>query len=162
MSDLTLDEAGIVVECQNCHQKNRLRYERLGEPVRCARCKQLIPPPSSPIEVHTAADFDRLIARSSIPIVVDYWAPWCGPCRIVAPEIQKVATRQAGRMLVVKVNVDEVPELGERYRILSIPTMGVFAGGREVTRTAGARPASDIEAFVQQALQTAKTGSAPG
>jgi thioredoxin 2 len=108
-----------------------------------------------PIEIHSAADFDRLVANASLPIVVDYWAPWCGPCRMVAPEMQKVATRQAGRMLVVKVNTDDVSELGQRFNIRSIPTLAVFANGREVARSSGARPAADIEAFVAQA--TAKT-----
>ena len=72
---------------------------------------------------HVIRDFDRLIAGASLPVVVDYWAPWCGPCRMVAPEIQKVAERQAGRYLVVKVNTDALSDLGERFGIRSIPTM---------------------------------------
>jgi thioredoxin 2 len=85
-------------------------------------------------------------------VVVDFWAPWCGPCRMVAPELVKVAASNAGRYLVVKVNTDELPELGDRFAIRSIPTMAVFADGREVARTAGARPAADIEAFIRQAV----------
>jgi thioredoxin 2 len=103
------------------------------------------------MEIGTAADFDRLVSRASIPVVVDFWAPWCGPCRMVAPELVKVAARAAGRFLVVKVNTDAVPELGQRFGIRSIPTMAVFAEGREAARTSGARPAADIEAFVAQA-----------
>ena len=90
-----------------------------------------------------------------MPVVVDYWAPWCGPCRAVAPELEKVAERNAGRLLVVKVNTDQVPELGDRYSIRSIPTMAVFARGREIVRAAGARPASAIERLVNDALQAA-------
>ena len=112
-------------------------------------------PVSAPMEIAATGDFDRLVASASIPVVVDYWAPWCGPCRMVAPELAKVAARQAGRLLVVKVNTDVLTDLGERYRIMSIPTMAVFAGGREISRTSGARPAADIEAFVQQALASA-------
>ena len=93
------------------------------------------------------------MAQSALPLIVDFWAPWCAPCRMVAPELAKVAARNAGRYLVVKVNTDALPDLGERFAVRSIPTMAVFAGGREVARTAGARPAEDIEAFVQSALQ---------
>jgi thioredoxin 2 len=90
---------------------------------------------------------------SPLPVVVDFWAPWCGPCRMVAPELERVAANNAGRFLVVKVNTDEIPELGERFGIRSIPTMAVFSGGKEAARTAGARPAADIEAFVRGATQ---------
>jgi thioredoxin 2 len=157
MSDIVLDDRGIVVTCPSCGQKNRLAYERLGEHVRCGKCKTLLTAPSSPIEITSSSDFDRLIARTSLPVVVDYWAPWCGPCRIVAPEIQKVAERQTGRYLVVKVNTDVLSDLGERFGIRSIPTMAVFEGGREIARTAGARPARDIEAFVENATQRVRT-----
>ena len=150
---MSLDNAGVVVACEACGQKNRFAYDRLGEPVRCGKCKTALPAPAAPIEVDSSDHFDRLIARSSIPVIVDFWAPWCGPCRMVAPELQKVAARQAGKYLVVKVNTDVLADLGERFGIRSIPTMAVFAGGREAGRTAGARPASDIEAFVEQAAQ---------
>src|SRR5579872_330980 len=152
MSESTLDELGVVVECPDCGQMNRIRYERLGDSVRCGRCKKAVSAPAVPVEVRSSADFDRLVAGASIPVVVDFWAPWCGPCRMVAPEMQKVAARQAGQMLVVKVNTDALPELGDRFRIQSIPMFAVFARGREVTRTVGARPATDIEAFVKQAV----------
>jgi thioredoxin 2 len=92
------------------------------------------------------------MASASVPVIVDYWAPWCGPCRMVAPELQKVAARQAGKALVIKVNTDELSDLGQRFGIRSIPTMAVFAGGKEVARTSGARPAADIEAFLEQAV----------
>ena len=140
--------------CPTCGQKNRLAFERLAGNVRCGSCKTELSAPREPLEVEHTADFDRLVTHASLPIVVDYWAPWCGPCRMVAPELMKVAARQAGRWLVVKVNTDALNDLGQRYGIRSIPTLAVFAGGREVARTAGARPAADIEAFVEQAIKS--------
>jgi thioredoxin 2 len=152
MAGFDVDDRGIVVPCPACGQKNRLVFERLADPVKCGKCKQELPALNKPIEMQSSADFDRLIARSSIPVVVDYWAPWCGPCRMVAPELEKVARKNAGRLLVIKVNTDQVQELGERYTIRSIPTMAVFEGGKEVGRTTGARPAAAIEAFVNESV----------
>jgi len=152
MATYELDARGLIVACPSCGQKNRLTYQRLADPVRCARCKTSIPPPASPIDIHSTADFDRLVGSASLPIIVDYWAPRCGPCRTVGPELQKVAARQAGRVLAIKVNTDELSDLGQRFGIKSIPTMAVFSGGKEVARSSGARPAADIEAFLEQAV----------
>jgi thioredoxin 2 len=156
MASGVFDDRGLVVACPACGQKNRLGYERLGLPARCGQCKQDVHLPSTPLELGTTADFDRLVASASIPIVVDFWAPWCGPCRMVAPELAKVAARAAGRFLVVKVNTDVLNDLGQRLNIRSIPTLAVFSGGREAARTAGARPASEIEAFIQQAAHVTR------
>jgi thioredoxin 2 len=146
-----LDDRGVIVECAACGKKNRVAYERLGDAVQCGECKQALRAPGEPIEIHQSADFDRLIAQSSLPVVVDYWAPWCGPCRMVAPELQKVAARQAGQAIVVKVNTDELSDLGQRFGIRSIPTLAVFEGGKEIARESGARPAPEIEAFIARA-----------
>ncbi len=156
-SETTFDDRGVIVPCASCGQKNRVVFERLGDETRCASCKAPLALPSEPIAIGSTSDFDRLVAHAALPILVDYWAPWCGPCRMVAPELQKVATRQAGRLLVVKVNTDELPDLGERFGIRSIPTLALFAGGREVSRAAGARPAADIEAFVDAATRQRAT-----
>jgi thioredoxin 2 len=153
MATIELDDRGVLASCSACGQKNRLAYDRLDDRVRCGRCKQDLSLPATPFEIGTVADFDRLVSQASLPVVVDYWAPWCAPCRMVAPELEKVAARNAGRLLVVKVNTDELSELGQRHGIRSIPTMAVFAGGRELARTAGARPASDIEDFVTHATR---------
>lgn len=152
MGQLRTDDRGVLVPCSHCSQVNRLAFDRLAAAVRCGRCKQPLGAPGVPLETGTVADFDRLVAHASLPVVVDYWAPWCGPCRMVAPELERVASRAAGRWLIVKVNTHAWPELGERFNIRSIPTMAVFAGGREIGRTAGARPADDIEAFVRTTL----------
>ena len=154
-STLEMDDRGIIVPCGKCGTKNRLAYGRLGDAVQCGNCKESITAPHEPIEVKSTADFDRLIAQSSLPVLVDYWAPWCGPCRMVAPELQKVATRQAGQALVVKVNTDELGDLGQRYNVRSIPTLAVFGGGKELARESGARPAEAIEAFIARAQAAA-------
>ena len=148
MATATFDDRGIIVACPQCGQKNRLAYDHLAATVRCAKCKHTLDPIAQPLEIASSEDFDRLIAHATVPVVVDYWAPWCGPCRMVAPELEKVAARRAGRALVVKVNTDQLSDLGERYGIRSIPTLAVFVDGREAGRSAGARPAEEIERFI--------------
>ena len=155
MAIVEMDDRGLIVSCPACDTKNRLAYERLGDSVRCGQCKQALTAPGVPIELHHTADFDRLTARASLPVVVDYWAPWCGPCRMVAPELQKVAARQAGQAVVVKVNTDELSDLGQRFGIRSIPTLAVFAGGKEAARESGARPAEEIEKIIARARTAA-------
>jgi thioredoxin 2 len=147
-----MDERGVIVNCRSCGRKNRVPFN--VRQARCSVCKVPLDPPAEPIEVPNSAAFDALISKSTIPVVVDFWAPWCAPCRMVAPELERVAASNAGQYLVAKVNTDALPDVGERFRIRSIPTMAVFDQGQEVARTAGARPAADIEAFVHQSLTT--------
>src|SRR5206468_4344945 len=147
-----LDSKGVIITCPVCGQRNRVAFSRVAAEVRCGKCHTTLSLPGEPFEVPDATTFDALVAQAPLPVVVDFWAPWCGPCRMVAPEVQKVAARQAGRMIVVKVNTDELQDLGQRFGIRSIPTLAVFSGGREVARTAGARPAAEIERFVEQAV----------
>jgi thioredoxin 2 len=149
---MALDSKGAVVDCPSCGQRNRLPFGRLGAETRCGKCQTSLSAPSAPIEAPDSAAFDAAITQSSLPVVVDFWAPWCAPCRMVAPELAKVAARNAGRYLILKVNTDALPDLGERFAVRSIPTMAVFVGGREAGRTAGARPAPEIEAFIQSTL----------
>ena len=147
---MRLDNNGVLIACESCGTTNRLQYGGLERATRCAKCHTDLPHPSSPIDVQGAEAFDAAVARSSVPIVVDFWAAWCGPCRMVAPEIKKVAANLAGKALVLKVDTDANPELSSRFGIRSIPTIGVFHQGREINRAAGARPAAAIESMVPQ------------
>ena len=151
---MTVDRTGVIVPCPSCGRSNRLAFETLGRAARCGHCKTALAAPAAPVEIGDAASFDAAVARSALPLVVDFWAPWCGPCRMMAPELERVARSTAGQYLVLKVNTDEHQELGARFRIQSIPTLAVIAGGREVERMAGARTAADIRAFVDRAVAT--------
>src|SRR5262249_5117905 len=136
----------------SCGQRNRVAFAKLGAETRCGKCRASIAAPAAPIEAPDAASFDATIASSELPVVVDFWAPSCAPCRAVAPELARVTSSNARRYLILKVNTDAIPELGERFQIRSIPTMAVFSGGRQVGVTSGARPAAEIETFIQSSL----------
>jgi len=148
----SLDARGVIVACPSCGQRNRIPYAHLHSEVRCGKCGTGVRAPGQAIEVPDVETFDAVVSRASLPVVVDYWAEWCGPCRMVTPELAKVAQQNAGRLLVVKVNTEELPEVAARFRVQSIPMLGVFRNGEVAGETVGARPASDIQAFIAQAL----------
>ena len=100
--------------------------------------------------------FEALISHSKLPVVVDFWAPWCGPCKMVAPEFRKVAQETAGQFVLAKVNTEEVPSLAARFRVTAIPTMVLFENGLEVARQTGAMPAPAIRKFIEHAQVTRK------
>jgi thioredoxin 2 len=145
---LASDSRGVLVKCSSCGKTNRLPFQHLNREIRCGHCHTALPAPTMPVDAASAEVFDALVSQSPLPVVVDFWAPWCGPCRMMAPEVEKVAQRTAGQALVVKVDTDAVPDLGARFGIQSIPTVAVFRGGREVARESGARPAADIQALL--------------
>jgi thioredoxin 2 len=146
------DERGLLLACPNCGKRNRLKYEGLGQTFRCGQCRSELPSPRDPIDVRSDLVFDALISRSALPVLVDFWAPWCGPCKMVAPEFVKLARETTGKFVIAKVNTEELPSLSQRFRITAIPTMVVFTNGLEKARQAGAMPAPAIRKFVEQAL----------
>jgi thioredoxin 2 len=154
-AQVSIDSTGVIVPCARCGRANRLPFSALGKTIRCGQCKAAIGAPSVPIEIASSAAFDAAAANSALPLLVDFWAPWCGPCRMVTPELESVAQSNAGRYLVVKVNTDAVTDVAARFRIRSIPTLALVVGGRELERVTGVRPASEIDAFASRALAAA-------
>jgi thioredoxin 2 len=152
MNEIETDERGILITCPKCGRRNRMKYEGLGKVFRCGQCKSELQPLGEPVDVHSDLVFDALISRSALPVLVDFWAAWCGPCKMVAPEIGKVATETAGQVLVAKVNTEELPSLARRFRVTAIPTMSIFRNGVEVARQAGAIAAPAIRKFLEQDL----------
>jgi thioredoxin 2 len=152
MSAARLDDRGVVVACAACGRANRITFNALSKETRCGQCHAAVPAVSTPVDVTSATAFDAAVSHSALPLVLDFWAEWCGPCRMVAPELERLASRTAGRWLVLKIDTDAQSEVAARFKIRSIPTLAVMHRGQEVARAAGARSADDIERFVADAL----------
>jgi thioredoxin 2 len=139
----------MVRTCPSCRADNRVPPARLGDVARCGRCKTELPPPAAPIDVADVAAFDAIVKEAKLPVLVDFWAAWCGPCRMVAPEVKSVAQTMAGRALVLKVDTEKLPALAQRYRVSGIPNFVLFRGGSVARQQAGAMRASDLVRFVE-------------
>jgi thioredoxin 2 len=138
---------GPITSCPDCGTKNRVPADTSGRP-RCAKCHTDLP-----WLADVGADqFDRVVATSALPTLVDLWAPWCGPCRMVAPALEQLSRDRAGTLRVVKVNVDDAPSVSEGLGVQGIPTMVLFRDGREIARQVGAMPGEAIQRWVDDEL----------
>ncbi len=135
------------VVCPHCNAVNRLPAVRLGEGGQCGKCHQALFT-AKPVEL-TGTTIESHIGRSDIPLVVDFWAPWCGPCRMMAPVFAQAAASLEPQVRFAKVNTEEQPALADRYAIRSIPTLALFKGGREVARQSGALDLVRLTQWVQ-------------
>lgn len=132
--------------CASCNAVNRIPAERNGKEINCGKC-HLPLFGTTPLSVGQAA-FSTQIAKSDVPVVVDFWAPWCGPCKAMAPAFAQVSARMDSRARFIKVNTEVEQALGAQYGIRSIPTLAIFQSGKEVARISGAMPAASLEQWV--------------
>lgn len=133
--------------CPRCAAVNRVPAGRSGEAPSCGRCGAALFP-GEPVALTTDA-WDRFVGRNDLPVLVDFWATWCGPCRAMAPQFEQAARRLAGRVQFAKVDTDREPELAGRHAIRSLPTLVLMRGGREVKRTSGAMNAAQLERWIE-------------
>jgi thioredoxin 2 len=147
MTTMKQDSKGRVVVCANCQTKNRVPAAAGGAP-QCGRCHS----PLAWIADATDDDFADVVDTATIPVLVDIWAPWCGPCRMVSPALEQLASEMAGQLKLVKVNTDENPQVSQRFNVSSIPTLLLLNGGEVVDQQIGAAPAATLRTWLQDNL----------
>jgi thioredoxin 2 len=142
----------VTVRCENCGQTNRIPIAAEGKP-RCGNCKAWLP------WIVAAGDgsFAEVAERSAMFVLVDFWAPWCGPCRMVSPALEQLARERAGQIKLVKVDVDTAPALSQRFAIRAVPTLMVLSHGEVLSRQAGAAPVAVLRSWLDQAIGNAAT-----
>ena len=149
-----MEQDNVIVRCASCGTKNRIPKSRLDEGPVCGKCRSPLSPgsaPGIPVDV-TDQTFNREVISHPLPVIVDCWAPWCGPCKMVAPVLDQLALEYRGRIKIAKLNVDENPSTASRYGIQSIPTMLIFKNGNQIDKLIGALPKQEIERHLRAVL----------
>ena len=140
--------------CAQCGAINRVRPERRGDNAKCGACKQPIDTSGKPSDV-TDTVLAKLVAQDQVPVLIDFWAPWCGPCKAFAPQLEAFGKKHAGELLIAKVNTDEQQQFAAAMQVQSIPTIALFAGGEPIAVQPGAMSQVQLEQWISQAMQAA-------
>lgn len=151
------DEPTTTIECDNCETLNRVPLAKLKSKPKCGKCGEKLPLGGGPINL-TDANFDQTIATSPVPVVVDFWAPWCGPCRMIGPTLEQLAGDMSHDVLIAKLNVDENPRSAAKYQARSIPLLIGFVEGEAVDRQVGALPPPALRSWVKGVIGKASMG----
>jgi thioredoxin 2 len=139
----------LTFRCRRCGALNRVPEARVADRPTCGRCTERLDVESGPQDV-SADELTRVVESAPVPVLVDFWAPWCGPCRMAAPIVDRIAREAAGRLLVVKVNSDDYPEASRSARVQGIPTFVIFRDGNEIARQTGLPPGGALKNWVER------------
>ena len=140
----------MIRHCPSCGKKNRIPAEHLADNGRCGSCKAPLPPIAEPIDADTNA-FDEIVAGARVPVLIDFWAAWCGPCRTAAPEVKRTAEQMSGRAIVLKVDTERWPALAQRFNVMSIPNFVITKNGRVIRQQPGLVDHRQMIAWLEQA-----------